>query len=203
MKRFAMCPECAREYRDPRDRRFDAQPIACPRCGPQLALWDGCGIPQAERDDALLLAADGIRLGRIVALKGLGGFQLVVDAHNEEAVTRLRTRKRREEKPFALMFPSLAAVREVCSVSELEERALCLPESPIVLAALAHRPEPAGGRACLGHNPSLGVMLPYTPLHHLLMAELGFPIVATSGNPSDCCIRTERVRGLKRLRGIA
>jgi len=202
MKRFTMCPECEREYRDPRDRRFDAQPIACPRCGPQLALWDACGIPQSERDEAILLAVDEIRRGHIVALKGLGGFQLVVDARNEVAVDRLRTRKRREEKPFALMFPTLAAVREVCSVSELEERALCSPESPIVLLRRLARQSPLAA-ALAPRNPSLGVMLPCTPLHHLLMAGLGFPIVATSGNLSDEPICTDEFETLKRLRGIA
>ncbi len=202
MKRFAMCAECEREYHDPLDRRFDAQPTACPHCGPQLALWDQRGLALATRDDALRQAAEFLRKGLIVALKGLGGFQLLVDARNEEAVARLRQRKRREEKPFALMFPSLAQVREHCVVSELEDRALCSPECPIVL--LRRHPESAGLADSLGpRNPSLGVMLPYTPLHHLLLAELGFPIVATSGNLSDEPICTDESEALQRLRGIA
>jgi Hydrogenase maturation factor len=117
-----MCPDCEREYHDPLDRRFHAQPNACPRCGPQLQLWDENGGTLSEKDDALRRAADAIRSGKIVALKGIGGFQLIVDARNRAAVVRLRERKHREEKPFALMYPSLDAVRADCEVSELEER---------------------------------------------------------------------------------
>src|SRR5205085_1672989 len=112
---------CAREYEDPLDRRFDAQPTACPDCGPQLALWDAGGAVLARRDEALRQAAESIRAGQVVALKGLGGFQLLVDARNEPAVALLRARKRREEKPLALLFPSLDAIREACAVSEMEE----------------------------------------------------------------------------------
>ena len=212
MKKFVMCPDCEREYHDPLDRRFHAQPNACPRCGPQLQLWDENGVTFSEKDDALQRAADAIRSGKIVALKGIGGFQLIVDARNRAAVVRLRERKHREEKPFALMYPSLDAVRADCEVSELEERALLSPESPIVLVKRYHWAGQANGSASRLHqlaeavaprNPNLGVMLPYSPLHHLLMRELSFPIVATSGNLSDEPICIDEHEALQRLHGLA
>ena len=136
-----MCPQCQAEYNDPRDRRFHAQPNACPVCGPQLELWDrkGKALPSDERRSpetsrgAISAAAEAIRQGQIVAVKGLGGFHLMVAAHNDEAVRRLRELKHREEKPFALMFPSLPAIKAACEVSPLEERLLRSPEAPIVL----------------------------------------------------------------------
>ncbi len=202
MKNFTMCADCAREYRDPRDRRFHAQPNACPRCGPQLELWDASGVVLAQRDDALNAAAEVVQRGGILALKGVGGFHLIVAARNESAVARLRERKRRGEKPFALMYPTLESLREDCRISELEERLLLSPEAPIVLLqresnVMCLAPSVAPG------NPSLGVMLPSTPLHHLLLAELGFPIVATSGNLSDEPICTDEREALNRLVGIA
>src|SRR6516225_2733894 len=212
MKRFVMCPDCEREYHDPLDRRFHAQPNACPQCGPQLQLWDENGGPFSEKDDALRTAAEAIRCGKILALKGIGGFQLIVDARNRAAVVRLRERKHREEKPFALMYPSLDAVRADCEVSGLEERSLLSPESPIVLVKRDHRAGQANGSARRLHqlteavapqNPNLGVMLPYSPLHHMLMRELSFPIVATSGNLSDEPICIDEHEALQRLRGIA
>jgi hydrogenase maturation protein HypF len=203
MKKFAMCLECEREYHDPLNRRFHAQPTACPTCGPQLQLWEKDESIISERDDALMAAAAAIRDGRILALKGLGGFQLIVDARNEDAVKLLRDRKRREEKPFALMYLSLEAVRGDCEVSDLEERLLLSPESPIVLL----RKLAIGNRqlaiSIAPSNPNLGVMLPYTPLHHLLMRELNFPIVATSGNLSDEPICIDEYEALERLHGIA
>ena len=153
MKPFAMCPQCQAEYDDPRDRRFHAQPNACPVCGPRLELWRS-GVRQsadfsesqsqprsAERSyDALLAAAHAIRAGKIVAVKGLGGFHLMADARNEKAVQLLRERKHREEKPFALMFPSLESVKAICEVSPLEERLLRSPEAPIVLLKQNRKP---------------------------------------------------------------
>ena len=207
-----MCPDCEREYHDPLDRRFHAQPNACPQCGPQLQLWDENGGPFSEKDDALRTAAEAIRCGKIVALKGIGGFQLIVDARNRAAVVRLRERKHREEKPFALMYPSLDAVRADCEVSELEGRSLLSPESPIVLVKRDHRADQANGSARRRHqlteavaprNPNLGVMLPYSPLHHMLMRELSFPIVATSGNLTDEPICIDEHEALQRLHGLA
>jgi hydrogenase maturation protein HypF len=214
MKGFPMCEDCRREYEDPADRRFHAQPTACPVCGPQLALWDRTGGVKAERHDALLQAARLIRSGAIVALKGLGGFQLIVDARNHEAVRRLRQRKGREEKPFALMAPDTGRAAVLCTVSALEERLLTSPEAPIVLL---RKRTPGGTRATPGtehaildpdgpvapHNPTLGVMLPSTPLHFLLMQELGFPVVATSGNLSDEPICTDEHEACERLGEIA
>jgi hydrogenase maturation protein HypF len=210
MKKFRMCPECEHEYHDPLDRRFHAQPNACTKCGPQLQLWDENGGTISERDNALRGAADAIRACKIVALKGIGGFQLIVDARNEAAVKRLRQRKRREEKPFALMYPSLDAIGANCEISDLEECLLLSPESPIVLVLRhARRTESFAtplyelAEAIAPRNPNLGVMLPYSPLHHLLMRELSFPVVATSGNLSDEPICVDEHEALQRLRGIA
>ena len=201
MKKFAMCEECAREYHDPEDRRFHAQPNACPVCGPHLELWDPAGAVPATHNQALEQAADAIRDGEIVAVKGLGGFHLMVDARNEAAVTRLRLRKHREEKPFALMFPSRELAAEYCHISEVEDRLLRSPESPIVL--LEAKPDRPLAPSIAPKNPYLGIMLPYTPLHHLLMQELGFPVVATSGNLSEEPICTDEHEALARLTGIA
>jgi hydrogenase maturation protein HypF len=204
MKKFAMCPDCAREYHDPTDRRFHAQPNACPRCGPRLEFWDATGNILTRDENALRGAAEEIRAGKIVALKGLGGFQLIADARNESAVQRLRQRKHRSEKPFALMYPSLERAREDNEISGLEERLLLSPEAPIVLLPRCSRlDEPGITSAVAPGNPWLGVMLPSTPLHHLLMREIGFPVVATSGNLSDEPICTDEHEALVRLAGIA
>jgi hydrogenase maturation protein HypF len=201
MRGFEMCTECSAEYHDPRNRRFHAQPNACPKCGPHLELWDAQGAVVAHRDEALRLAVAAIRDGKTVAVKGLGGFHLVVDARDEEAVVRLRQRKRREEKPFALMFPSLQAVAQFAAIEPFEQRMLLSPEAPIVLLR-THGTKGLAASVAPG-NPTLGVMLPYTPLHHLLMQELGFPVVATSGNVSDEPICTDEKEATSRLRGIA
>ncbi len=204
MSRFIMCEACRLEYDDPGDRRFHAQPNACPACGPHLALWDRTGAVLAARHEALRVAADAVRAGGILALKGLGGFHLLVDARNQDAVLRLRERKHREEKPLALMLPSLEAVGVHCRISRLEERLLFSPECPIVLLARRadQSPEPIAPAVAPG-NPYLGAMLPYTPLHHILLRELGFPVVATSGNLSDEPICTEEWEALERLGGVA
>ena len=207
MKSFPMCDDCSREYGDPADRRFHAQPIACPACGPRLALWDDRGNPGARDHDALLQAARMIREGHIVALKGIGGFQILADAGNDDAVNRLRSRKHREEKPFALMAPDIATVRSLCEVSLLEERALVSPESPIVLlkkkrGVFQHAVTRPGSPVAPG-NPFLGIMLPSSPLHHILLGELAFPVVATSGNFSDEPICTDEQEAVRRLGGIA
>jgi len=208
MAHFPLCHDCRREYEDPLDRRFHAQPVACPVCGPQVTLDSGIIGDETIRDAAL-----AVREGRILAMKGLGGFLLMVDARSDAAVRRLRERKHREEKPFALLYPSLEMIKEHCFVSPLEERVLTSPESPIVLLRRREPRTPPPGRGGLGEgevsesvapgNPYLGVMLPYTPLHDLLMQELDFPVVATSGNRSDepICIDEDEAR--ERLGGIA
>jgi hydrogenase maturation protein HypF len=204
MKSFEMCPDCRKEYENPENRRFHAQPNACPECGPSLQLWSPSGEILLNRDDALMEAAEAIRGGNIVAVKGLGGFHLAADAGNARAVELLRVRKHREEKPFALMYPSIKRIAEDCRISQLEARLLQSPECPIVLLERIK----AGSISTIAPavapgNPYLGVMLPYTPLHHLLMKELGFPIIATSGNISDEPICIDEQEALVRLSGIA
>jgi hydrogenase maturation protein HypF len=204
MKSFKMCPDCRKEYENPNDRRFHAQPNACPACGPSLQLWNPSGGVLSTNDTALKDAVDAIKSGQILAIKGLGGFHLVADARNAQAVEALRLRKHRDEKPFALMYPSLESAEEDCNISQLEARLLNSPESPIVLlerkknhSRLSISPNVAP------RNPCLGVMLPYTPLHHILMKELAFPIIATSGNLSEEPICIDEHEALTRLAGIA
>jgi len=202
MKRFSMCHDCLREYQDPGDRRFHAQPNACQDCGPRLQLWNADGIELAGGEAALQSAVEIVRTGKIVALKGVGGFQLIVDAGDSAAIQRLRERKRREEKPFAMMYPSLDRARQDCTISDLEARLLSAPEAPIVL--LCRKPgnsELAPQIAPFSSN--LGVMMPYSPLHHLLLRDLGVPVVATSGNLSDEPICIDEYEALTRLGGIA
>ncbi len=205
MASFTMCPACRAEYEDPRNRRFHAQPNACPDCGPRLELWDPAGNPLASGHEALRQAAARVRDGGVVAIKGVGGFQLLVDARNERAVATLRRRKHREEKPFALMAPDVRAAGELCDTGDLEARLLQSPEAPIVLlrrrAGSGASPAVAAGVA--PGNPFLGVMLPSSPLHHILLRELAFPVVATSGNISDEPICIDEHDALARLGGMA
>lgn len=211
MRGFTMCAACQAEYDDPSDRRFHAQPNACPVCGPKLELWPGAAQgAEGERprrlahgNDALLAAAHVIRCGQIVAVKGIGGFHLFVDARNEAAVKRLRELKHRAEKPLALLCPTLASVQEICEVTQLEARLLQSPEAPIVLLRRRGQPQAIIASTVAPGNPNLGVMLPANPLHHLLLADLGFPVVATSGNLSDEPICTDELEALQRLGGIA
>jgi len=204
MKSFDMCTECRREYENPLSRRFHAQPNACPVCGPVLQLWDPSGHVLSDRDDALVQAARAVRAGKILAVKGIGGFHLLADACSDRAVVALREKKQREEKPFALMYPSLERIARDCTVSRLEKRLLTSPESPIVLLQRnrASSVESISPSVAPG-NPCLGVMLPYSPLHHLLMQELGMPVIATSGNISDEPICTDEREALSRLALIA
>lgn len=205
MKGFTMCEACAAEYHDPRNRRFHAQPNACPRCGPSLTLWDATGRALAEKDDALAEAVAAIQSGRILALKGVGGFHLVLDARNGEAIQRLRQLKNREEKPFALMYPNLKSLKLDCRVSEHEALLLSAPEAPILLLERHHPERSVSGLASgiAPGNPLLGAMLPPTPLHYLLAHDLGFPVVATSGNRSDEPICIDEHEALERLKSMA
>lgn len=203
MKRFTMCAECQSEYDDPTNRRFHAQPNACSVCGPHLELWDPKGKKLADRDAALIEACDAIAEGYIVALKGLGGFQLLVDARNESAVTRLRHRKHRPSKPFALMYPDLATIRPDFMVGSSEEQALLSAAAPIVLVKQLPAHDGYIAPSVAPQNPYHGVMLPYTPLHRLLMKELAFPIVATSGNLSEEPICIDEHEALDQLVNIA
>jgi hydrogenase maturation protein HypF len=201
MSRFVLCADCAHEYDDPSDRRFHAQPNACPACGPQLALWNEKGDTIASRHAALLGTAEAIRDGKIVAVKGIGGFHLMVDARNEDAVRTLRARKHREEKPFALMMPNFDQAHIYCSASDIETRLLRSPECPIVLLRRRNPSDLAPSIA--PDNPMLGIMLPGNPLHHLLVRALDAPMVATSGNISEEPLCTDEHEALARLAGLA
>ena len=206
MKKFTMCPECEKEYGDPANRRFHAQPIACPKCGPHIELWDVGGTLLSSHNDAILRTAGALRQGKIVAVKGLGGFQLLCDATNDAVVNELRRRKHRDEKPFAVMFPTLAKVENYCTPNAVERRLLQSPESPIVLLSRKLQTTNRGPHIATSiapQNPYLGVMLPYTPLHHILMHEIAMPIVATSGNISDEPMCIDEMDALKKLNGIA
>lgn len=204
MREFVMCDRCGAEYQNPLNRRFHAQPNACPECGPHLELWDSQGKTLGTHDEALLMTAEAIRQGKIVAVKGLGGFHLVVDAQDEVAVQRLRDRKHRPHKPLALMYPNLERVKADCQVSSLEAKLLLSPQAPIVLLTSQLTKDPLHPYALITHHsPYLGVMLPYTPLHHLLTQELDFPIVATSGNFSGEPICIDNQEALSKLKHIA
>lgn len=201
MAGFTMCPACSGEYAFPADRRFHAQPNACPDCGPRLALWDGNGEAVADGGEALAAAAAALASGEIVAVKGLGGFHLMVDARDEEAVTRLRERKTRREKPLAVMVEGLLQASLLCDISEEESTALASPSAPIVL--LARRGVAGLANNVAPGNPRIGLMLAATPLHHLLLRATGFPLVATSGNLSEEPICTDEREAVARLGGIA
>lgn len=201
MRNFSMCPECEAEYENPKDRRFHAQPNACPVCGPHIELWNSTGEVISLKNDAILDTAKAIKEGKILAIKGLGGFHLVVDAKNDEAIKRLRKRKNREEKPFALMYPDLNSVKYDCDLSKEEENLLLSVQSPIVL--VKKRSDCKISREVAPFNPNLGIMLPYTPLHHILMRNLKTPIVATSGNLAEEPICIDEKDALVRLKDIA
>ena len=198
MAAFLMCDACRAEYEDPADRRFHAQPNACPRCGPSLALAGGGG---AVGDAALAEVVGALRRGRIVAIKGIGGYHLACRADDERAVATLRARKHREEKPFALMAPSPALAEALVVLDDRGRELLAGPARPIVLAA--RRAEACVAESVAPGAPELGVMLPYSPLHHLLMADLGMPLVMTSGNVSDEPIAYHDGDATQRLRDIA
>ena len=183
MAGFKMCPECQTEYDDPANRRFHAQPNACANCGPEIAFCDPGGRVVARAGAALDALAEALCQGRIAAVKGIGGYHLACDATSHEAVAELRRRKSRDDKPFALMVADLEMARSLCVLDSNAESALCSLARPILLAqrrsdaAVAHEVAP-----CM---PELGLMLPYTPLHHLLMAKVARPLVLSSGNQSD------------------
>jgi hydrogenase maturation protein HypF len=184
MARFEMCPDCQREYDDPSNRRFHAQPNACPVCGPQVRLLDKFGHElHAKPGDPILRTARILRGRAIVAIKGLGGYHLACDPFDDKAVRTLRGRKVRQDKPFALMARDLEQVRELCCIGPEEEKLLTSPARPIVL--LERREDCDVAEDVAPRQSTLGVMLAYTPLHHLLMSDAGIPLVMTSGNNSD------------------
>ncbi len=196
MAGFEMCPACRAEYEDPADRRFHAQPNACPVCGPRVTLAGSEG-----EGDAIAAAAQRLLAGEVVAIKGLGGYHLACRADDETVVASLRERKRREDRPLALMAPGLTAARELVELTEAEERLLRGPERPIVIAR--RRPDARVAEGVAPRTPDLGVMLPYTPLHHLLLADAATTLVMTSGNVSDEPIAFDDEDAERRLSPIA
>jgi len=200
MVAFTMCDLCRSEYESPGDRRFHAQPNACPSCGPRLWLTDSAGI-ETPAPDPIRAVADLLRQGLIVAVKGLGGFHLACDATNETAVAQLRIRKRRDEKPFAVMVGRLADAEQLADLTDVECSVLTSIERPIVLVwqrrdnGLAPNVAPA--------NATVGLMLPYTPLHHLLLAETARPLVMTSGNLAEEPLVCGNHEALARLGNLA
>jgi hydrogenase maturation protein HypF len=228
MSAFDMCALCAAEYHDPADRRFHAQPVCCHACGPRLTLLNAAGTVLSGQEEpgqeagagafapepgagAIAAAAAMLRAGRVLAVKGVGGYHLAVDASNESAAAALRERKHREDKPFAVMVADVAAARRLCEVDDVAAALLTSARRPIVLlprpAVPAGTGSPAAGSPVASSvapgNRQLGIMLPYTPLHHLLLRELAAPIVLTSGNVSDEPIAYRDADALERLAGIA
>lgn len=199
MAAFKMCGRCDQEYHDPSNRRFHAQPDACPECGPRLWLADATGkeIP----GDAISQAAELLREGKIVAIKGLGGFHLACDATSEEVVGRLRERKKRYAKPLAVMVADLEEAKRICRVSEEEARLMTSPKRPIVL--LREKENNTISRRVAEGLEHQGVFLPYTPIHHLLLGEAKIPLVMTSGNISSEPICKDNGEALQKLTGIA
>jgi len=199
MRAFTQCPECLREYRTPSDRRYHSQTNSCPACGPRLRLHGAAAASEAE--EALQSAAALLRSGQIVAVRGLGGFHLAVDATDAGAVARLRERKHREAKPLAVMVRTLAQARALGAVGPAEEALLESPQRPIVLLGRL-----SGAPLAAGVSPRLdtvGVMLAYTPMHHLLLEAVERPLVMTSGNLSDEPIATGNAEARSRLAGVA
>jgi hydrogenase maturation protein HypF len=199
MAPFTMCAACEAEYHDPANRRFHAQPVCCPACGPRLRLIDMRRCDKAG--DPLAEAARVLAGGQVLAVKGLGGYHLAVDAGSPAAASALRARKHREDKPFALMVADVAAARELCELDQTGQLLLASARRPVVL--LPRRAGAPVADAVAPGNRQLGIMLPYTPLHHLLLAAVGRPIVLTSGNVSDEPIAYTDDDALARLGGIA
>lgn len=203
MGEFEMCPECSAEYTDPLNRRFHAEPTACPKCGPQVTLTRSDGKVLYEKQEAILNSVKALKDGKIIALKGIGGYQLLCDASNQDAVKMLRKRKRRSEKPFALMFPNAEMANAECEINEHELRLLCSVEAPIVLLKKKKNVTSVVSNECAAGNPYLGIMLPYSPLHHILIKEFGLPVVATSGNISEEPICINEEEAFEKLADIA
>jgi len=199
MRHFQMCPECQKEYDDPLNRRFHAQPNACPKCGPTLELLDANGSPVAV-DDAITTTSQLLREEKIVAIKGLGGFLVACDATNEAAINLLRQRKIRPSKPLAIMVTSVEEAKKHCYITNEEEKLLTSPYSPIVL--VQWKADSPVSPAVAPNLKYLGVMLPYTPLHHILLRETGLPLVMTSGNISEEPIAKDNDEAVRRLSGI-
>ena len=200
MRYFQMCPQCQAEYDNPLDRRFHAQPNACPKCGPQVELVDNRGNLVTE-SNPIAAASHLLKEGKVVAIKGLGGFLLACDATNDTVVKTLRQRKKRPSKPLAIMVTTVEEAKRHCYVSPEEENLLTSPQSPIVL--MRWRENSSVSREVAPNLRFLGIMLPYTPLHHILLRDTGLPLVMTSGNLSEEPIARDNDEALRRLSGIA
>jgi len=200
MRYFQMCPQCQAEYDNPLDRRFHAQPNACPKCGPQVELVDNQGNLITE-SNPIAAASQLLKEGKIVAIKGLGGFLMACDATNDTVVKTLRQRKKRPSKPLAIMVTTVDEAKRHCYVSPEEENLLTSPQSPIVL--MRWREDSSVSLEVAPNLRFLGIMLPYTPLHHILLRDTGLPLVMTSGNLSEEPIARDNNEALRRLSDIA
>ena len=183
MKKFKMCPECEKEYKDPSNRRFHAQPNACPVCGPHITLYTSDKKFVSEKEQALKDTINLLKQGKILAIKGIGGFHLVCDATNDKAIKTLRKRKKRGEKPFAVMFKDIQQIKEYADITPFEEAIILSPEKPIVV--VKSKENTALSKEIAPYLDRIGVFLPYSPLHHLLLNDFGKPLVMTSANLSD------------------
>ena len=201
---FLMCPDCLKEYDNPADRRFHAQPVACEKCGPILRFlisdkqkW----IEQDDKETAIHLASQTLKDNKIILIQGIGGFHLACDAQDEKTVQMLRSRKRREEKPFAVMFPTIDKLMNWCDVGETELDLLSSVSAPILI--LSKRKECLAAKSVSPDNSTIGAMLPYSPLHHLLLREYNEPLVMTSANLCDEPIIYRTDEALRQMHSVA
>ena len=201
MADFKLCQVCEDGYQNPGNRRFHAQTLACEDCGPHISILDHSGNKLAEREPALNIAIQALRDGKVLALKGIGGYQLLADGRNSHAIAKLRKRKNRLRKPFALMLPSLEAAHEECFINQEEQQTLTSAASPIAL--LQRRDDSTIMESIAPDSSVLGIMLPYSPLHHLLLHDFDAPVIATSGNQQNEPICINQEQAFDRLQGIA
>ncbi|NPA52733.1 MAG: carbamoyltransferase HypF [Aquificae bacterium] len=183
MKKFKMCPDCQKEYKNPKDRRFHAQPNACPVCGPHISLYTSDKKLLTEKEEALQKTIELLKKDKILAVKGIGGFHLVCDATSDKAINTLRERKKRGEKPFAVMFKNINQIKKYANITDFEEAVILSPERPIVI--VKKKPNTDLSKGVAPHLDRIGVFLPYSPLHYLLLNGYGKPLVMTSANLSD------------------
>ncbi len=197
MKKFKMCPQCEKEYKDPQDRRFHAQPNACPVCGPHISLFTSDKEFISEKEKALKDTVKLLKEGKILAIKGVGGFHLVCDATNNKAIKTLRERKKRGEKPFAVMFKDINQIKEYADITDFEEAIIVSPEKPVVVVKSKNNTDLS--KEVAPYLDRIGVFLPYSPLHHLLLNDFGKPLIMTSANLSDEPIVKDNEKAFEKL----